>query len=207
MHRELGATLVDFHGWEMPIRYTSIPEEHRRVRESAGLFDLCHMGRLEVSGPDADSWIDGLITNDLTQIGVGDARYTLITTESGTIIDDAIVYRLPDRLFMVVNASNRASVLEWLHARREDADAELVDRTSELAMIAIQGPRARSIAEPLFSDPSRPFDDLKYYQILEARLPRRTGACRAYRIHGRGRIRDLPRCRASRRDLARAARV
>jgi len=161
--------MVDFHGWEMPIRYGSIPDEHRQVRESAGIFDLCHMGRLEMTGPDADEWLQRIVTNDVAAIGVGSARYTLICNDAGTIIDDAIVYRLPDRLFVVVNASNRACVIEWIESHRDGADATLVDRTFELAMIAVQGQRAMELATPLFESPSREWDELGYYEILTAR--------------------------------------
>ena len=95
-HKRLGAMLIDFHGWEMPVRYTSIPQEHQQVRERAGLFDLCHMGRLCIRGPQAEDWLQGLITNDTSGMEEGDARYTLFCREDGTIIDDAIVYRLAD---------------------------------------------------------------------------------------------------------------
>lgn len=167
-HLALDAVIVDFHGWEMPVRYGSIPEEHQRVRETAGLFDLGHMGRLLLRGPDAEAWLQRVLTNDTSLLEVGDARYTLICAEDGGIIDDAIIYRLPEEWFLVVNASNRPRVIQWLEQHRDGADAELVDASADQAMIAIQGPRARQFATPLFESPSRDWADLGYYQILSA---------------------------------------
>ena len=169
-HVALGATIVDFHGWEMPIRYGKIPEEHLRVRESAGLFDLGHMGRLRLSGPGALAWLQRILTNDISALEVGDARYSLICREDGGVIDDAVVYRLPDEWLLVVNASNRARVLDWLDTHRNDDDAGLVDASSEWSMIAVQGPESVAIASPLFENPSQAWDDLRYYRILQATI-------------------------------------
>ena len=169
-HVALGATIVDFHGWEMPIRYGKIPEEHLRVRESAGLFDLGHMGRLRLSGPGALAWLQRILTNDISALEVGDARYSLICREDGGVIDDAAVYRLPDEWLLVVNASNRARVLDWLDTHRNDDDAGLVDASSEWSMIAVQGPESVAIASPLFENPSQAWDDLRYYRILQATI-------------------------------------
>src|SRR5262245_42368911 len=110
-HLQAGATMVDFHGWEMPIRYGLIPAEHPKVRLSAGLFDLSHMGRLEVGGRDALQWVQGLITNDLEAMATGEARYSLITNEEGGILDDIIAYRMESSVLLVVNASNREKVI------------------------------------------------------------------------------------------------
>ncbi|MBI4604650.1 MAG: glycine cleavage system aminomethyltransferase GcvT [Planctomycetes bacterium] len=169
-HRALGATLVDFHGWEMPVRYGSIPEEHEKVRLSAGLFDLCHMGRLEVAGPGTRDWVQRLITNDLDAMAPGDARYTLIANESGTIIDDAIAYKLPSSVLLVVNASNRASVLEWMVRHKGGLDATLADRTGELAMVAVQGPQAARILPALVEDLEGSLEGMKYYSIARGRI-------------------------------------
>ena len=111
--------LIDFHGWEMPVRYTSIPQEHQQVRESAGLFDLCHMGRLAISGPRAEDWLQSLITNDTSAIECGNARYTLFCQEDGTILDDAIVYRLEESFLLVVNASNTTKIIDWMTSHRD----------------------------------------------------------------------------------------
>jgi aminomethyltransferase len=171
-HRRLGAVLVDFHGWEMPIRYGEIPAEHRQVRESAGLFDLCHMGRLEVDGPEAVVWIDGLVTLDVAALDPGRARYGLVCDDGGGIIDDIIVYRpgggSDARLFIVVNASNRAAVIQWFEEHRQGRGARLRDRTFELGMIAVQGPKAAEIVAPLVSRAELPIESLPYYRIIDA---------------------------------------
>ena len=167
-HRRLGAMLIDFHGWEMPVRYTSIPEEHQQVREHAGLFDLCHMGRLSIRGPESEDWLQGLITNDTSGMESGDARYTLFCREDGTIIDDAIVYKLADHFLLVVNASNTGRIIEWMNSHQAGRNAELEDRTRSDAMIAIQGPEALACSIPLLQAPQTPWDDLGYYQITSA---------------------------------------
>lgn len=162
--------MVDFHGWAMPLRYASIPEEHRKVRLSAGLFDLCHMGRLELTGPGAAAWTDRVITNDYAAMKPGAARYTLIANERGTILDDAIVYKLPDRAFLVVNASNRKKIVDWLLAQQGDLDARLTDRTAELAMISIQGPQSVRILPPALESFEGDWEAMRYYSIARARI-------------------------------------
>jgi aminomethyltransferase len=164
----LGATIIDFHGWEMPLRYGSIPDEHLKVRLSAGLFDLCHMGRLEVVGPDADAWVGRVITNDYDALKPGDARYTLICNERGTVIEDAIVYRLERGPFLVVNASNRARVVSWMEAARASLDARLIDRTHDLAMVALQGPQAVRILPGVIESLHADWETMKYYSIAAA---------------------------------------
>ena len=168
-HKRLGAMLIDFHGWEMPVRYTSIPEEHQQVRERAGLFDLCHMGRLDISGPQAETWIQGLITNDILSMQPGDARYTLFCNDSGTILDDAIVYKLEETFLLVVNASNTGKIIDWMENRRQGLEAKLTDLTRSDAMIAIQGPEAFACATHLLEAPEIAWDQLGYYQITRAR--------------------------------------
>ena len=173
-HKRLGAVLTDFHGWEMPVRYSSIPAEHALVRSTAGLFDLCHMGRLEIRGPEASAWLQRILTNDWSALAVGDARYTLILNEAGTIIDDAIVYRIADdghpRALLVVNASNREAVIDWMNAHRGSFDAELIDRSEEFAMIAIQGQTSvTSLAESAVACDAD-LGDMPYYSIANARV-------------------------------------
>ena len=160
--------LIDFHGWEMPVRYTSIPQEHQQVRESAGLFDLCHMGRLAISGPQAEEWLQALITNDTAAIETGNARYTLFCQEDGTILDDAIVYRLEESFLLVVNASNTTKIIDWMTSHRDGREAELEDLTRSEAMIAIQGPDALACTIPLLEAPESAWDSLGYYQIISA---------------------------------------
>ena len=174
VHRELGAVLVDFHGWEMPVRYDSIPKEHEQVRQHAGLFDLCHMGRLELRGPGATAWLQRVLTGDVATLKPSRARYSLILNDEGRIIDDVIVYRLPESLLLVVNASNRATVVDWLTRHRNDLDAELVDRTGEWAMIALQGSESASLLPEVMGELERPWDSIKYYSIAAGKFRGRT---------------------------------
>src|SRR6201995_5655281 len=117
-HVELGARMVPFAGWEMPVQYEGVIPEHRAVRIDAGVFDVSHMGELEVEGPYAHELLQGALSNDLDRISVGQAQYTLLTNEDGGIIDDLIVYRLGDCTYLlVVNAANRATDFAWLKER------------------------------------------------------------------------------------------
>lgn len=173
VHRRSGATLVDFHGWEMPVRYGSTPEEHRLVRESAGIFDLGHMGRLELRGEGAEAWLERVLTTEVRTMSPGRARYALILNDLATPIDDTILYRLEDGgWLLVVNAANRERVLEWLreHRPEETSSARLDDRTEAMAMVAIQGPASASIVAELIEEPARSWDALRYYQITSGRF-------------------------------------
>ena len=134
--------MVDFGGWEMPVQYTSIIEEHTAVRTSIGLFDIAHMGRLAFSGPDACRLIDSLVTNDIESLGPGRVCYALVCRDDGGILDDVLVYRFQDDYLLVVNASNRLKIVEWIESHRAGFDVEVVDRTVEWAMVAVQGPGA-----------------------------------------------------------------
>jgi len=141
-HVELGARLVPFAGWEMPVQYDGVIAEHRAVRTDCGVFDVSHMGELEVEGPRAGELLQGLLSNDLDRIGVGEAQYTLLTNERGGIVDDLIVYRLePFRYLLVVNASNARTVYEWLK-EREVRGSDVRDVSDEYALLAVQGPRS-----------------------------------------------------------------
>src|SRR5262245_8601672 len=141
-HVALGARMVPFAGWDMPVQYAGVIEEHRAVRADCGVFDVSHMGEIEVEGPRAKELLQGLLSNDLDRIGEGDAQYTLLTNEQGGIVDDLIVYDLqPGRYLLVVNASNSAADYAWLK-EREIRGTEVSDRSSEYALLAVQGPRA-----------------------------------------------------------------
>ena len=144
-HLALGARMVPFAGWEMPIQYAGIVSEHRAVRNAAGLFDLSHMGEFFFEGAGAQAAIDRLVSSDIAGLETGHARYGLLTNERGTIVDDVIVYRVaPQRLMMVVNASNIEK--DAAHVRRQiPADVRFDDRSMATALIAPQGPRAASI--------------------------------------------------------------
>jgi aminomethyltransferase len=133
---------VPFAGWEMPVQYEGVIQEHKAVRTDAGVFDVSHMGEIEVEGPTARDVLQATLSNDVDKLGPGDAQYTLLTTESGGIIDDLIVYRLGEhRYLLVVNASNRDAVYGWLkeHERR---GSDVRDVSDDFALLAVQGPRA-----------------------------------------------------------------
>lgn len=166
-HLARGARLVDFAGWEMPIQYTSITEEHQAVRTGAGLFDISHMGRLVFEGPDSLELIQQIYTNDAASMKTGQVRYGLVCNERGGIRDDVLVYRLPDFWLLVVNASNRTKVVDWLAVHKAGRDVQVSDRTFAWGMVAVQGPQAAAIVagcqdaagKPLFNAAG----DLKYY--------------------------------------------
>jgi aminomethyltransferase len=144
-HRARGARLVDFAGWEMPVSYVGALEEHRAVRERCGLFDVSHMGEVEVRGPGARAWCDRLTANDVGRLGVGDAQYSVLCDDRGGVVDDLLVYRTgPDRFLLVVNASTRDDDLAWMRAHPADG-MELIDRSADVALLALQGPRAQDV--------------------------------------------------------------
>ena len=143
-HVELAARMVPFGGWDMPVQYLSILDEHRAVREAAGIFDVSHMGRIEFAGAGAGAFLQRLFTCDVSAIEPGHGRYCLLCTESGGILDDTILYRRsPEAFLLVCNAGNRLAVLAWLDRWRQPSDAVAwQDRTLETVMIALQGPQA-----------------------------------------------------------------
>ena len=173
-HRAQGARLVEFAGWEMPIQYTSIAQEHQAVRHSAGLFDISHMGRLFFSGDEALELIEYVYTNDARSMKPGQARYGLICNNAGGILDDVLLYRLERTWLMVVNASNREIILSWLGQHRGSRRLEICDATLDRSMVAIQGPRAAEILATLLNaDPwkrecnAAAVTALKYYHAIQ----------------------------------------
>ena len=141
-HVEAGARIVPFAGWEMPVQYEGVLPEHRAVRTDAGVFNVSHMGELEVEGPTAAQMLDGLLSNDLARLEEGEAQYTLLTNDEGGIVDDLIVYRTgPRRFLLVVNAANSDADYRWL-AEREQRGSDVRDVSDEYALLAVQGPRA-----------------------------------------------------------------
>jgi aminomethyltransferase len=156
--------LVDFAGWDMPVQYTSIVEEHHAVRKQAGLFDIGHMGRLRFRGPDAGRLLSHVTTVDAESLSVGQVKYALVTNEAGGILDDVLVYRFPSFFMLVVNASNRVKIVNWIDAHRTGFDASMEDLTVEWTMLAIQGPKALTIAEPLVGSDAR---NMGYYTATE----------------------------------------
>jgi aminomethyltransferase len=148
VHVAAGARIVEFGGWEMPVQYSGIVEEHRAVRSAAGLFDVSHMGEVEVAGPNALESVQRLITNDAAKLAVGQGLYSPMCTPSGGIIDDLTVFRLGEARFLfIVNAATTPKDLAWIaeHVR----GARINDRSSELALLALQGPRAQAILQRL----------------------------------------------------------
>jgi aminomethyltransferase len=141
-HVAAGARMVTFAGWEMPVEYDGVIQEHRAVRTDAGVFDVSHMGELEVEGPRAEELLQALLSNDLDRIEPGEAQYTLLTNERGGIVDDLIVYKLePRRFLLIVNAANRETDYRWLK-EREIRGTEVSDRSDDYALLAVQGRRA-----------------------------------------------------------------
>ena len=141
-HVALGARMVPFAGWEMPVQYEGVIPEHLSVRHDCGVFDVSHMGEFEVEGPQARGFLQSVLSNDLDRIGPGQAQYTLLTNEQGGIVDDLIVYeRDPERFLLIVNASNREPDFAWLRERAVSG-AELRDVSDDYALLAVQGPRS-----------------------------------------------------------------
>lgn len=168
IHQASGATFTDFAGWQMPLRYGSELAEHHAVRNAAGLFDLSHMGEIEVVGPQSAALLDHALVGQISAVAVTKAKYTMICQEDGGMLDDLIVYRLEDERYMVVaNASNAEVVLAALQERSAGFDAEVQDRRDDWALVAIQGPQASAILAEL-TDADLPA--LKYYAILETEV-------------------------------------
>ena len=142
LHVQLGARIVDFGGWDMPVQYSGILDETRAVRRSAGAFDVSHMARVIVQGPGAPEFLQYVTTNDISQLSDGQAQYSLITQDNGGIVDDILVYRIADKQYQIVlNASNMDKDIQWLAARLP-VDAHMDNETARTVMIAVQGPQA-----------------------------------------------------------------
>ncbi|CAL9437382.1 Aminomethyltransferase [Streptomyces sp. enrichment culture] len=164
VHRALGATMTDFAGWDMPLRYGSERDEHTAVRTRAGLFDLSHMGEITVTGPQAAALLDFALVGNIGTVRPGRARYTMICRADGGILDDLIVYRTADDTYLVVaNASNAQVVLDALTERAAGFDAEVRDDRDAYALLAVQGPQAAGILAALTD---ADLDGLKYYAGL-----------------------------------------
>ncbi|WDH79743.1 glycine cleavage system aminomethyltransferase GcvT [Microbacterium esteraromaticum] len=170
-HEALGATFTDFGGWQMPVRYTSDLAEHRAVREAAGIFDISHMAEFTVRGASAAAYLDFALAGRLSAMTVGKAKYSLLLTADGGIVDDVIVYRLADDDFLVIsNAGNRDAVREALTARVEGFDVTVEDVSDAYGLIAVQGPVSEAIlaATEAIADVSVPWAEQKYYTWASA---------------------------------------
>src|SRR5665213_549794 len=150
-HRASGARMVPFGGWDMPVEYSGIAAEHMAVRERAGLFDVSHMGEIEIAGKDALAAVQRISSNDAAKLAVGQAQYSGLLTPEGTFVDDLLVYRQgPSHFVLVVNAGNIASDYAWIAEQIKPAgDAVAVDASSRYALIAVQGPAAQGILQTL----------------------------------------------------------
>jgi aminomethyltransferase len=167
LHKQAGARIVPFAGWEMPVQYTGIVDEHTAVRSAAGLFDVSHMGELELEGERALAVVDYLITNDASKLVDGQALYTCACNERGTILDDLIVYRATrDRFLVVCNASNHKKMSAHFEAAAADA-CKFTDRTHETALLALQGPKAFEVLSRAGSDAAK-LSELKSFHFRDA---------------------------------------
>ena len=164
VHRELGGKMVDFGGWDMPVQYPAgTIEEHLRTRNHSGLFDVSHMGEIDVKGSDAIAFVNRITSNDVTKLIDGQAQYSALTTPDGTVIDDLLVYRFAaDHLFLVVNAGTTEKDWEWIRSHHAGESVELKNVSTEYCQIALQGPEALSILQQLTDVP---LNDIKYYHF------------------------------------------
>ena len=165
-HVAHGGRMVDFSGWSMPVQYTSIVEEHQAARSAVGLFDISHMGRLLIDGPDGGAFLDSLLTRSVADMLPSQIRYSLVCNEAGGVLDDVLAYRpvlnpgQPLGYGLVVNAGNRAKIIAWLNNHRGNHDVEIRDITADYAMVAVQGPQAIPLVDNL--TPTE-FTSLRYY--------------------------------------------
>ena len=166
-HVARGGRMVEFGGWDMPVQYSTIVEEHNAVRNAVGLFDIAHMGRLEFTGPETCRFLDWLLTNDVTKLEIGQVRYSLVTNEQGGCLDDVLVYRFPNRYMLVVNASNREKIVDWVKQHLGGFDVQFQDLTLSHAMLAIQGPNATKVMELISCDSA---DSLGYYTVTDTEV-------------------------------------
>ena len=167
VHSSLGAKMVPFAGYEMPIQYPGgIRAEHAAVRTAAGLFDVSHMGEFTVRGSDAADFVQHLTVNDVSRVVPGQAQYSAICDEAGRVLDDLLVYRFDDRFVLVVNASNRRKDWEWCQRHAGPFDVELSDDSDEIALVALQGPSAQKILAPLATGRDA-LSDIGYYRFAQ----------------------------------------
>jgi aminomethyltransferase len=168
VHVALGAKIVPFAGYEMPVQYpTGITAEHKAVREACGMFDVSHMGEVIVRGPDAIRFVSSVTSNDVAALAVGQVQYSTLLRADGTIVDDLLVYRFADHLMLVINASNRDKDLAHLEAHRAGFDCTMTDISDATALLAIQGPKAPAIVAALADVP---LDHIKYYWFTEGHI-------------------------------------
>ena len=167
-HAARGAKLVDFAGWEMPVQYKSILDEHKAVRRAAGLFDVSHRGEVDVQGPGAAAFLDALVTNHVAKLYPGKVLYSPMCHPDGTVVDDLLVYmRGPEDFLLCINAGNIDTDLAWIRSRAAGSDVTITDRSADYALLAVQGPKAAEIVQ-LLTETNLPA--IKYYHFTEGRV-------------------------------------
>jgi len=165
VHREAGARMVPFSGWDMPVQYTGVIDEHMAVRTRAGLFDVSHMGEVDVRGPEALDYLQQITCNDVSRLAPGRIQYNALTTPEGTFVDDLLVYkRGEDDYLLVINAGNTPKDVDWLHYHAKGYEVRVEDVSSRWCQIALQGPRSQEILQPLTS---APLSAMKYYGFVQ----------------------------------------
>ena len=164
-HAAHGARLVDFAGWEMPVQYRSILDEHKAVRRNAGLFDVSHMGEVDIKGPEAARFLNHVVANDISKLFPGRVLYSPMCYPNGGVVDDLLVYmRAPEDYFLCINAGNVAKDVAWLHEQAKGFTVTVTDRSDDYALIAVQGPQAAAIVQTLTG---AKLDAIKYYHFAE----------------------------------------
>jgi aminomethyltransferase len=166
-HESLGARLVDFSGWEMPVQYSGIKAEHEAVRTAAGLFDVSHMGEAVFRGPQAEAAVQRLVTRDVSGQEVGQAGYSAVCYEDGGTVDDVIVYKRPEDFLVVVNAANREKDLEHFRENTQDLDVEVADESDDWALLALQGPEAAGLLQNLTDTD---LSEIKPFRFVEGEI-------------------------------------
>jgi aminomethyltransferase len=168
VHKSLGAKMVPFAGWEMPVQYPAgIMAEHAAVRNGCGVFDVSHMGEFEVTGPDRNAFVNRVTCNDVGALAAGQVQYSGLLTKEGTFVDDCTVYRFDDKLMIVVNASNRAKAWEHIVDLKGGANIRLRDISGDIGLLAVQGPKAQALLQPIASGS---LEAIGYYRHLSGRI-------------------------------------
>lgn len=167
IHKKLGAKMVDFVGFEMPIQYEGIIAEHKAVRNSVGVFDVSHMGEVQVHGPDAAKFVQKITTNDVTKLNVGDVQYSSMCYETGGVVDDLLVYNCGDYFMLVINASNIDKDIDWMEQSITDEDVHLKNISDETSLLAVQGPNSLATLQKLTDTDlsSMPYYTFKFGQM------------------------------------------
>jgi aminomethyltransferase len=167
-HKKLGAKMVPFAGWEMPVQYpTGILAEHHAVRTGAGVFDVSHMGEFEITGPDRNAFVNRVTCNDVSALEPGGVQYSAILTPEGTFVDDCTVYRFEDKLMIVVNASNTASAWDHIVEQKAGINARLKDISNDVGLLSVQGPHAEGLLQPLTVTH---LPDIGYYHFVTGKV-------------------------------------